>query len=408
MKVATGYCNNSDAMKSGKVVAEQILESGGPEQPDLIMAFCSGNLIHEEYYDGLRSIFGSSTPIIGGSAIGIITNNFISYTDHPAGAVALQSESLQCFVGSANRLDTDTRQAGQRLVKQLKSRSDDRLLLFFYDSIRKPALAKAPPVLNTSSKLINGIEEALTSTLPIIGAGLVGDFSLVNSTRQFCGSTVEHQSVVGVVFSGDFAVYYCIMHGCTPLDGIYHRVTNSDGAFIFELNGEPIVPMIDDLYGSRDWQMKKPVDLLTIGINCGNKYDDPIEGRYVNRLISGILPDGSGICLFEPDIKEGMEVQFMLRDTQRMIESARFNANKLMSQIQADGREAQLGFYIDCAGRAADYSKTDVEEASEVQKIFNQHKCPLFGFYSGVEVAPLMERSRGLDWTGVLVVFANK
>jgi hypothetical protein len=29
------------------------------------------------------------------------------------------------------------------------------------------------------------------------------------------------------------------------------------------------------------------------------------------------------------------------------------------------------------------------------------------GFYSGVEIAPLMGRSRGLDWTGVLVVIAE-
>jgi len=31
----------------------------------------------------------------------------------------------------------------------------------------------------------------------------------------------------------------------------------------------------------------------------------------------------------------------------------------------------------------------------------------LLGFYSGVEVAPLLGKSRGLDWTGVLLVFAK-
>jgi hypothetical protein len=199
MKVGTGYSNNPDAMMFGKVVAEKILSSGGPERPNLMMAFCSGNLIHEEYYDGLRSIFGHSIPIIGGPAIGIITNNIISYTGHPAGAVALQSDSLQCQVGSANRLDADEKDAVQRLVKQLKPGSDDSLLLFFYDSIRKPAQAVAPPEFNTSSTLINGIEEALTYRIPVIGAGLVGGFSLINTTSQFCGSSVGQQSVVGAV-----------------------------------------------------------------------------------------------------------------------------------------------------------------------------------------------------------------
>ncbi len=407
MKIGTGYSNHPNAMASGKMVAERALASGDLDRPDLVMAFCSGNLVHEEYFEGLQSIFGKSIPIIGGSAIGIITNAIISYTGFPAGAVAIQSDLLRCRIAAADRLDADERDAGHRLVKQLNIGRADRLLLFFYDSIRKPACSAAPPVLNTSSLLISGIEKALRSSIPVIGAGLVGDFSLMNTTAQFCGTSVGIQSVVGAVLSGDVGVYYRIMHGCTPLDGIYHRVTKSDGACIFELDGRPIVPIIDDLYGSQDWRSKKPLDLLTFGINCGETYSDPVEERYVNRLITGVLPEGNGVCLFEPDIEEGAEIQFMLRDTQKMIDSARINTEELMSRVQAEGRRPLLGFYIDCAGRAADYSLTAVEEASEVQRIFNRYRCPLFGFYSGVEVAPLLERSRGLDWTGVLVVLAE-
>jgi hypothetical protein len=47
------------------------------------------------------------------------------------------------------------------------------------------------------------------------------------------------------------------------------------------------------------------------------------------------------------------------------------------------------------------------EEAQEVQTVLNQYKTPLLGFYSGVEIAPLLQKSRGLDWTGVLLVFAE-
>jgi len=31
----------------------------------------------------------------------------------------------------------------------------------------------------------------------------------------------------------------------------------------------------------------------------------------------------------------------------------------------------------------------------------------LLGFYSGVEIAPFLGRSRGLDWTGVLLLFVE-
>ena len=63
--------------------------------------------------------------------------------------------------------------------------------------------------------------------------------------------------------------------------------------------------------------------------------------------------------------------------------------------------------YIDCAGRNARYSDTMEEEATEIAAAMNRERIPLLGFYSGVEVAPLPGRSRGLDWTGVLTVFAR-
>jgi small ligand-binding sensory domain FIST len=209
------------------------------------------------------------------------------------------------------------------------------------------------------------------------------------------------------MLSGDFKPYFRIMHGCRPLDGIYHKITKMDGSIIYELDGKPIVEMIDELYGNSNWRSQSPVKLLTIGKNHGKRYEQPIEENYVNRLITGCLPNGEGIGIFEPDFKTGTEIQFMLRDAEIMIESAKKNSAELMDQIKADGKKALFGLYIDCAGRSADYSNTNIEEASEIQSIFNQHNSPLFGFFSGVEVAPFLQKSRGLDWTGVLLVLAG-
>jgi small ligand-binding sensory domain FIST len=120
------------------------------------------------------------------------------------------------------------------------------------------------------------------------------------------------------------------------------------------------------------------------------------------------LPNGEGVGIFEPDFETGTEIQFMLRDAEKMIESAKKNSKELIDQIKADGNKAYFGLYIDCAGRTSAYSNTITEEASEIQTVFNRHNLPLFGFYSGVEVAPLLQKSRGLDWTGVLVVLAGE
>jgi small ligand-binding sensory domain FIST len=242
--------------------------------------------------------------------------------------------------------------------------------------------------------------------VPIIGAGLIGDFDF-SSTRQFCGSHVGSQCVTGTLLGGNYRPYSTIMHGCVPKDGIYHRVTRIEGPVLYEIDGRSVVDMIDEQYGSTDWSNQIPVKRLTIGVNHGDEFDGFREDHYVNRLISGVLPDRQGIVLFEPDLQEGSKILFMLRNNKLMMDSARKNSAALLQKIEASGDRPVLGLYIDCAGRTASMSDTLYEEAAEVQSVFNQQKIPLFGFYSGVEVAPLLGKSRGLDWTGVLLVLAE-
>ena len=407
MKVGIGYTNEQDALVSGKKIAEHAIKDGDIRRPDLVFAFCSGELDHDEFFRGLRSVVGEEVPIIGGSSVGIITNDHLSYEGYPAAALVLQFTTVTLRIASAGNLDKGEEVAGRALAEKLSGEPEGTLLFLLYDSIKVPARDGVPPVLNASSPLLGGIEQQLQASIPIIGAGLVGDYALRRPTKQFCGLSAGSQRVVGTLFAGDFKPYFRIMHGCTPLEDTNHTITKIDGSIIYELDGKPIVELIDALFGSQDWRNDHPVDLLTIGRRYGSRFGQAEEGDYVNRLITGALPNGEGVGIFEPDFEEGTEIQFMLRDTAKMVESAKINASELMEQIKADGKKPLFGMYIDCAGRAAKYLNTRIEEATEVQKVFNHYSTPLFGFYSGVEIAPLFDKSRGLDWTGVLMVLAE-
>jgi small ligand-binding sensory domain FIST len=169
-----------------------------------------------------------------------------------------------------------------------------------------------------------------------------------------------------------------------------------------------VVEVIDEMYGNDEWQKQLPVKRLSIGVNHGERFaPEYCEGDHVNRLIVGVLPDKSGIAMFESDFEVGTEIQFMLRDSRKMIKSARSNSEALIKKVQDKGKKPVWGFYIDCAGRTALVSETLQEEAEEVQKVFDKNNIPLFGFYSGVEIASLFQKNRGLDWTGVLTVFSK-
>ena len=405
-KVAIGYTDRDDAFISGRKLAEKVMTGATIERPDLAFAFCTPNLDNQEFLKGLQSKIGAETPVVGGSAIGIITNDYLSYEGPNAALALFQSDSIRFRITTATALDQGEEAAGRILGQALGDESQARILLVFYDSVRVPPTDTAPPVLNASMPLLAGIETSFGADIPIVGAGLLRDYHF-SPPRQFCGSRMENQSVTGVLFSGGLAAYHCIMHGCRPIDGIYHTITKIEGSILYELDGKSVVKMIDDLFGSNEWQTERPLSHLTIGVNYGDKYAEPEEGKYVNRLISGVAPHGEGVCLFEPDLEQGMEIQFMLRDTERMLASAKENSAELMRQVQKDRKNTLLGIYIDCAGRAGGYLNTPYEEASEGQKVFQSHGVPLLGFYSGVEICPLMHKSRGLDWTGVLIIFAE-
>ncbi len=406
MKVGIGYGNHEDSYQLGKKTASEAMRQAAITSPDLVLAFISKQSDAEAFYNGLRAVVGSRTPIIGGSAVGVITNDHLSYNDSPAGVAVLEFNTSQIQYATATGIDQSEYQAGQYLAEQLTAGPDAKLLLMFYDSVKIPATPGAPPVMNASPPLIAGIETALPPGIPIVGAGLLSD-STFGTTIQFSGSSIQQQVVVGVLLSGAIEPHVTITHGCSLKDGIYHTITKMQGPIIIEIDGRPATAVVDEEYGGPSWREQLPVRRLTIGVNHGDRFGDFQEDQIVARLIVGATPGDGGLVLFEPDLEEGTEFQFLLRDGQMMIESARRNAIALVEQIITAGHTPRFALYIDCAGRCAAISNTLTEEASEIQAVMNQHGIPLLGFYSGVEVAPLLGRSRGLDWTGVLLILAE-
>lgn len=406
-KIGIGYDNDHEAYRLGQSIAGSALQSGGIDHADMLLAFCSDHVDLKLFYDGLRSVVGDATPIIGGSSLGVITNDKLSYHGYPAAAAAIKSDSVRFAVSSAGGMDQDELLAGQLMISGLQLSTTDKLLLLFYDSIRIPASPSSPPVLNSSDSLLGGVEGKLAGHVPIFGAGLIGDFNF-SRTKQFCGFRIDTQQVVGCMVAGDFFVYNAIMHGCIPLDGVYRKITKIKDDVIYELDSQPVVPIINQLFGSSKWQDERPIiSNLTIGVNHGDRFDNPHESHYVNRLITGVVHDGTGIGMFEADLNVGQEIQFMVRDNRMMMKSVGDNVAEIMTKIKSEGRRPFFALYINCGGRAAEQSITEEEEATEIQKVMKEAGVPFLGFYSGVEIAPIAGRSRGLDWTGVLIILAE-
>jgi small ligand-binding sensory domain FIST len=182
------------------------------------------------------------------------------------------------------------------------------------------------------------------------------------------------------------------------------EVTRIDGPLIYELNGRPALEVLQEMIG--DEQGSFNADNLSLNITLGEKHGDLYapysESAYVNRLIVNANPEDGSVRIFEADFQVGTKIQIMSRNNQMMMESVQQRTKALRDSL---GSATPLGaLYINCAGRACAFGGGDVEEASVLQKELGA-EIPLLGFYSGVEIAPLLGRSRPLDWTGVLTLF---
>ena len=140
---------------------------------------------------------------------------------------------------------------------------------------------------------------------------------------------------------------------------------------------------------------------MTLGEKHGDPYAPYNESDYVNRLILSANRENGSIALFEADFQKGAKVQIMTRDNQLMLESVQKQTQRLLDSL-GDSKPI-FALYIDCAGRTRAFSGADTEEAGILRESIGSD-IPLLGFYSGVEIAPLLGRSRPLDWTGVLSV----
>ena len=124
---------------------------------------------------------------------------------------------------------------------------------------------------------------------------------------------------------------------------------------------------------------------------------------YNNRLVVAVDADSGALILFEADFAVGTRVQLMDIDPQRMIDSAREQTEQLLARIWGMSRRCSVSTSTALAERWP-FMASMRKSLLPVRTLIGQH-CPLLGFFSGVEIAPIRGRSRPLDWTGVLALF---
>ena len=404
-QAGVGWSENPKSNEAGVEAARMALEQGDIEHADLLLLYQTSKQDPVAVHEGVRSVVGEEVRLVGGYAVGIITNDFLGYEGHQVGVAALSAPSMELEVFVEGNLKNREQETGMALGRRIGDTDfcGDPSLLLMYDAIREPVAAGS--ALNMATPLIHGIAEgmgiSMTEWPTAAGVGMMGDMQW-NETRQFLDGDVNQQTAMVLGFSGGVRMDTAIMHGCKPA-GRYYRITRADGPVVLELENRPALEVIDEMLGGETRWEDYPL-FVTLGVNKGDRFEEYREENWANRLCMSVDRKRGGLVMFEPDLTEGSEVQLMRRSIDFDYVGER--TRRLLDRVAQDGRRPFFALYIDCAGRASAYCGTEREEAEEVQKVLGD--IPLLGFYSGVEIAQVGGEMQALDWTGVLCVFSEE
>ena len=398
MRVGVGYCDDPDTAAAGvRAASEALLRAGNGSAPcDLVMLFATVRHDAQTLRDAVLSVTGSA-PIVGGRAMGTITNDCFGYAGDQIGVACLWLEGARCDILAEGGLLESEEAVGERLGRRLKylGTTPQSPVMLFYDAIDRTDGLR----LLMATWLLAGMERGLGFFPCLAGAGMMGDYAC-SPTQQWIGDRVVTHHALALAFSGGVRMDSVIMHGCRPATR-YYKVTKADKQVILEINGRPALRFIDELLGSAIPPESYPFFLI-FGVNRGEKWGEFDENNYASRLCLAVDREHEAIVMFEPDMVEGTEFQIMYRS---------FDLDYMKPKIEGafdslGDRKPVFALYINCAGRAAGYGGVDMEDAVVLQKTV-AGRVPILGIYAGVEIAPIGGRPRGLDWTGVFCLFST-
>ncbi len=402
-KAGVGYSEEFDSYLAGQQAAIEAMSPLEGQEPHLVILFTTSRHHPETFSEAVRSVVGAVPLFIGGYGVGVITNTSLGYDGYQSGVMAIYSDTINFDTFLVEHLAINEYEAGRRLAQMIDAHpfeGQDPSLMIFYDAVDR---SSGKLKMNMATPLCKGINSVLDcSTIPTTGAGLTGDM-MFRPTYQWFQDKIYQNTVMGLGISGKAKKFSSIMHGCRPASG-YHLVTAAEGNTILEIDHKPALEFMQALLGAKTGLAFEDYGFfLTIAINRGDKYAEFNPYNYANRMCVNVHKERQGIVMVENDIAEGTEIQFMRRSVD--FEYMKTETSKLLGSIKAEGMVPQFAFYIDCAGRAAHYFGSDIEEATIIQKELRD--IPMIGWYAGVEIGMVQEKCEPLEWTGVLNIIAE-
>ncbi|MDD5097620.1 MAG: FIST N-terminal domain-containing protein [Candidatus Omnitrophica bacterium] len=371
MNISLGFSENKDHIQATNEAVGQAIIGLGKAHGDLAIIFSTIEFAHPLVLKIANNLLGG-VPILGCSSLGIITNKGIFKHGF---AVLLISLNPQTFLNLAwvKEISKKTAIAAGREL-------GEKLLYGCKDVRRSLSLIFSDGLISDGTNLINGIQENLGRSFPLIGASASDNFAFAK-TFQYFNKDVLTDSCCGLLFGGKINFGLGIKHGWKALGKIRY-VTKAEGNIIQEINHEPAVKLYEDYFAKDTLQLAKELRRISIFYPIGIYLQG--EKEYLLRNIISIKDDGSLVT--QGDIPQNSPIRLMIGTKDSCLAAAVTSCEEAKKNLGA--QKTKLVMIFDSASRFTLLGRRCLRELEIIKAVFGEN-TPIIGIYTYGEQAPL-------------------
>lgn len=331
----------------------------------LVLAFSASGLASDApEFETLRSAFPDSV-ITGCSTSGEIHDRQLTDASISVGVFRFREGRVRAAHAPV-RSAADSCRAGVLIAEQLTA-PDLRAVLIFSDGLNV-----------NGTELVKGLASSLDPGVVITG-GLAGDGTAFKRTWVLHAGRHTGGVVTAVgLYGSTVRVGHGSKGGWDPF-GPERLVTRSAGNVLFELDGQPALPLYKKYLGDRATGLPATALLFPLAIRSSNG-----DSQVLVRTILGV-DEAANSLTFAGDIPEGSVAQLMRANFDRLIGGAGQSA-----VMARDGVETQpcLCVAVSCVGRRLVLGQRTEEELDAVFSTLPAGSSQV-GFYSYGEISPI-------------------
>lgn len=372
-KIAIGASTAKNIPEAAREAALKCLSylPAVPGESSLALVFSTPDFSSSGLLKSIRQALKSNIPIIGCSAVNLITSEGIQKEGVIIALLSLPGARISCgSIETAKNKDPllSAQELGGILSSNLKGQRRQFCLLF------NDGLAE-----NTSG-LIKGLQGVLGLSFPLIGGGSSDNLKF-RQTYQYYDTQVLTKGTVLALVAGKLSFSLGLKHGWRPL-GKTRLVSESAGNIIKKIDGKNACYLYEDYFAKTVKELKKELQRVNILYPIGMYLNG--ESEYLLRNIISLNDDGS--ITTQGDVPQGSSVRLMIATKESCLEAARQAA--LQVKIGLKDKKAEFAMVISSASRGYLLGRQAYSEIKTIRETLG-HETPLFGFYSYGEYAPL-------------------